>query len=249
MSPSYDLPRAQKAAATTLLPAAPGGARRCDSHSLRHPPRRRPSADPAPPPSPPPHPLRSAVRPAKQQQQPARASVTCAAGRSKVVGIDLGTTNSAVACMEGGKPTIIPNAEGARTTPSVVAYNKTGDRLVGQIAKRQARLRDSRGARHQPPCPRSLGPRPPPWTPTCPAEAAWGRPSGSPTIPVGQTRPAAAFLPTLPPLPPPPTRRPPCTAGRRQPREHLFQRQALHRPQDERGHRRVQAGAVRRRGR
>lgn len=56
----------------------------------------------------------------------------------KVVGIDLGTTNSAVAAMEGGKPTIVTNAEGARTTPSVVAYTKTGDRLVGQIAKRQA---------------------------------------------------------------------------------------------------------------
>jgi hypothetical protein len=56
----------------------------------------------------------------------------------KVVGIDLGTTNSAVAAMEGGKPTIVSNAEGQRTTPSVVAYTKTGDRLVGQIAKRQA---------------------------------------------------------------------------------------------------------------
>ncbi|PPD66957.1 hypothetical protein GOBAR_DD36165 [Gossypium barbadense] len=56
----------------------------------------------------------------------------------KVVGIDLGTTNSAVAAMEGGKPTIVTNAEGQRTTPSVVAYTKTGDRLVGQIAKRQA---------------------------------------------------------------------------------------------------------------
>ncbi|KAL0037641.1 hypothetical protein WJX77_005874 [Trebouxia sp. C0004] len=55
----------------------------------------------------------------------------------KVVGIDLGTTNSAVAAMEGGKPTVITNAEGARTTPSVVAYTKNGDRLVGQIAKRQ----------------------------------------------------------------------------------------------------------------
>lgn len=51
----------------------------------------------------------------------------------KVVGIDLGTTNSAVAAMEGGKPTIVTNAEGARTTPSVVAYTKTGDRLVGQV--------------------------------------------------------------------------------------------------------------------
>lgn len=55
----------------------------------------------------------------------------------KVVGIDLGTTNSAVAAMEGGSPTIVTNAEGGRTTPSVVAYTKTGDRLVGQIAKRQ----------------------------------------------------------------------------------------------------------------
>ena len=56
----------------------------------------------------------------------------------KVVGIDLGTTNSAVGAMEGGKPTIVTNAEGQRTTPSVVAYTKNGDRLVGQIAKRQA---------------------------------------------------------------------------------------------------------------
>jgi len=55
-----------------------------------------------------------------------------------VVGIDLGTTNSAVAAMEAGSPTIIPNAEGGRTTPSVVAYSKTGELLVGQIAKRQA---------------------------------------------------------------------------------------------------------------
>ncbi|KAL0560534.1 hypothetical protein IC582_000939 [Cucumis melo] len=56
----------------------------------------------------------------------------------KVVGIDLGTTNSAVAAMEGGQPTIVTNAEGQRTTPSVVAYTKSGDRLVGQLAKRQA---------------------------------------------------------------------------------------------------------------
>merc|ERR1719281_93641 len=56
----------------------------------------------------------------------------------KVVGIDLGTTNSAVAAMEAGTPTIIPNAEGNRTTPSVVAYSKSGELLVGQIAKRQA---------------------------------------------------------------------------------------------------------------
>nr|YP_009313744.1 Hsp70-type chaperone [Helminthocladia australis]SCW21998.1 Hsp70-type chaperone [Helminthocladia australis] len=57
---------------------------------------------------------------------------------SKVVGIDLGTTNSVVAVMEGGKPTVIPSSEGFRTTASVVAYTKTGDKLVGQIAKRQA---------------------------------------------------------------------------------------------------------------
>ena len=57
---------------------------------------------------------------------------------SKIIGIDLGTTNSCVAVMEGGEPTVIPNAEGARTTPSVVAFTKDGERLVGQIAKRQA---------------------------------------------------------------------------------------------------------------
>src|SRR5436309_334458 len=56
----------------------------------------------------------------------------------RVIGIDLGTTNSAVAYMEGGEPTIIPNAEGGRITPSVVAFTKTGERLVGQLAKRQA---------------------------------------------------------------------------------------------------------------
>jgi molecular chaperone DnaK len=61
----------------------------------------------------------------------------------KVVGIDLGTTNSCVAVMEGGKPTVIANAEGFRTTPSVVAYAKNGDRLVGQIAKRQAVMNPS----------------------------------------------------------------------------------------------------------
>lgn len=57
---------------------------------------------------------------------------------SKVVGIDLGTTNSVVAIMEGGKPTVIPNAEGNRLTPSVVGFSKTGERLVGEMAKRQA---------------------------------------------------------------------------------------------------------------
>jgi molecular chaperone DnaK len=56
----------------------------------------------------------------------------------RVIGIDLGTTNSAVAVMEGGEPTIIPNAEGGRITPSVVAFTKNGERLVGQLAKRQA---------------------------------------------------------------------------------------------------------------
>jgi molecular chaperone DnaK len=57
---------------------------------------------------------------------------------SKVIGIDLGTTNSCVACMEGGEPVVIPNSEGNRTTPSVVAFSKSGERLVGQVAKRQA---------------------------------------------------------------------------------------------------------------
>ncbi|MBE6701239.1 MAG: molecular chaperone DnaK [Ruminococcaceae bacterium] len=57
---------------------------------------------------------------------------------AKIIGIDLGTTNSCVAVFEGGEPSVIPNPEGARTTPSVVAFSKTGERLVGQIAKRQA---------------------------------------------------------------------------------------------------------------
>jgi len=57
---------------------------------------------------------------------------------SKIIGIDLGTTNSCVCVMEGGEPVVIPNAEGGRTTPSVVAFSKTGERMVGQIAKRQA---------------------------------------------------------------------------------------------------------------
>ena len=57
---------------------------------------------------------------------------------SKIIGIDLGTTNSCVAVMEGGKPTVVTNTEGARTTPSVVAFSKTGERLVGEPAKRQA---------------------------------------------------------------------------------------------------------------
>ena len=56
----------------------------------------------------------------------------------KIIGIDLGTTNSCVAVMEGGKPVVITNAEGSRTTPSVVAFTKTGERVVGDAAKRQA---------------------------------------------------------------------------------------------------------------
>ncbi len=56
----------------------------------------------------------------------------------KIIGIDLGTTNSCVAVMEGGEPTVIPNAEGARTTPSVVAFTEKGERLVGVVAHRQA---------------------------------------------------------------------------------------------------------------
>src|SRR5687768_6767032 len=57
---------------------------------------------------------------------------------SKIIGIDLGTTNSVVAVMEGGQPVVIPNQEGGRTTPSVVGFSKGGERLVGQVAKRQA---------------------------------------------------------------------------------------------------------------
>src|SRR5260221_5639175 len=57
---------------------------------------------------------------------------------SKIIGIDLGTTNSVVSVMQGGEPAVIPNQEGGRTTPSVVAITKSGERLVGQVAKRQA---------------------------------------------------------------------------------------------------------------
>ena len=57
---------------------------------------------------------------------------------AKIIGIDLGTTNSCIAVMEGGEPAVVPNAEGGRTTPSVVAFSRTGERMVGQIAKRQA---------------------------------------------------------------------------------------------------------------
>ena len=57
---------------------------------------------------------------------------------SKIIGIDLGTTNSCVSVMEGGEAVVIPNAEGNRTTPSIVAFSKDGERMVGQVAKRQA---------------------------------------------------------------------------------------------------------------
>src|ERR1700712_3514998 len=57
---------------------------------------------------------------------------------AKILGIDLGTTNSCMAVMEGGEPVVIENSEGARTTPSIVAFTKSGERLVGQAAKRQA---------------------------------------------------------------------------------------------------------------
>src|SRR6478736_473338 len=61
-------------------------------------------------------------------------------GMAKAVGIDLGTTNSVIAVFEGGQPTVIQNAEGSRTTPSVVAFTDAGERLVGQLARRQAIL-------------------------------------------------------------------------------------------------------------
>src|SRR5579863_10121638 len=57
---------------------------------------------------------------------------------SRIIGIDLGTTNSVVSVMEGGQPVVIPNQEGGRTTPSIVAFTKSGERLVGQVAKRQS---------------------------------------------------------------------------------------------------------------
>ena len=63
---------------------------------------------------------------------------------SKVIGIDLGTTNSVVAVMEGGEPVVIPNPEGNRITASVVSFSKTGERLVGQVAKRQAIINPDR---------------------------------------------------------------------------------------------------------
>ena len=77
---------------------------------------------------------------------------------SKVIGIDLGTTNSCVAVMEGGEAVVIPNAEGNRTTPSVVAFSKTGERMVGQVAAR---------------------PSPTPTAPSPPSSARWAPTTGS----------------------------------------------------------------------
>ena len=81
----------------------------------------------------------------------------------KIIGIDLGTTNSVVAVMEGGEPQVITNAEGGRITPSVVAFAKSGERLVGQVAKRQAITNPentifSHQALHGPPLRRPGGP-------------------------------------------------------------------------------------------
>eukprot|EP00897_Mesotaenium_endlicherianum_P002957 jgi/Mesen1/268/ME1146751C09494 len=80
----------------------------------------------------------SSSSPHQRKEHVGRSAGAMKVVAEKVVGIDLGTTNSAVAAMEGGQPTILPNAEGQRTTPSVVAYTKKGERLIGQIAKRQA---------------------------------------------------------------------------------------------------------------
>src|SRR3981081_4563396 len=71
-------------------------------------------------------------------QGPVRSAATRGKTMGKVIGIDLGTTNSCVAVMEGKTPKVIENAEGARTTPSIVAFSDDGERLVGQPAKRQA---------------------------------------------------------------------------------------------------------------
>jgi len=67
-----------------------------------------------------------------------RVRILCPRRMAKILGIDLGTTNSCMAVMEGGEPVVIENSEGARTTPSIVAFAKSGERLIGQAAKRQA---------------------------------------------------------------------------------------------------------------
>src|SRR3954463_5024953 len=82
------------------------------------------------------HSLGSDGRPAEALQRPPVEDSTMA----KAVGIDLGTTNSVIAAVEGGQPTVVPNSEGSRTTPSVVAFTEQGERLVGQLARRQAIL-------------------------------------------------------------------------------------------------------------
>src|SRR5436190_14020265 len=79
--------------------------------------------------------VRGAMRPHRRRKS---ATESEERNMGKVIGIDLGTANSCVAVMEGGEPKVIPNAEGFRTTPSVVAFSKTGDRLVGHVARRQA---------------------------------------------------------------------------------------------------------------
>src|SRR3954465_9572519 len=85
-----------------------------------------------------PPPQKPAISPLKFSTQTRSKPEGDEARMGKVIGIDLGTTNSCMAVMEGGEPTVIPNAEGGRTTPSVVAFTKDGQRLVGTPAKRQA---------------------------------------------------------------------------------------------------------------
>src|SRR5690606_12587941 len=81
--------------------------------------------------------LRCSAEPAAPHGRPAAGPLSEGVRMGKVIGIDLGTTNSCVAVMEGGDPVVIPNAEGGRTTPSVVAFTTDGERLVGQGARRQ----------------------------------------------------------------------------------------------------------------